>query len=61
MTISVQIKNCDEALSIEVTEVNFDKQQRSSMEGETTRLRPQESRTFYVYHLRDLVIRECAP
>lgn len=61
MTIAVQVENQDEKLTIEVLEKNYDKATGRSDIGSPFALGPGMKRTFYCYHLRDLIIREQDP
>lgn len=58
MTIAVTIDNTDMTHTIEVLEKNYDKERMTSDVGPPFALGPGMKRTFYCYHLRDLIIRE---
>lgn len=58
MTIEVQIENKDATHTIEVIEKNYIKESGRFDLGAPFALGPGMKRTFYCYHLRDLIIRE---
>lgn len=61
MTIEVQIKNNDHGRQVEVIEIAIDKETGKRTEGTPHRLAPGEARTWNVYLLRDLLVRESDP
>lgn len=61
MTIAVSVANDDEHLTIEVLEKNYNKENGRYEVGSPYALGPGSKRTFYCYHLRDLIIREQDP
>jgi hypothetical protein len=61
MTIAVRIENKDASRSIEVLEVNYDKERGNKTEGPPVRIAPGSAHSFHVYQLRDLRVREIDP
>lgn len=62
MTINVSVKNNDKSRTVEVVEVQIDKASgQKRRDGPATRLEPGESRSWDIYMLRDLTVREADP
>jgi hypothetical protein len=61
MTIQVQVANNDKIREVEVVEVAINRVSGERRDTDVVKLRPGESRTFYVYMLRDLLVREVDP
>jgi hypothetical protein len=63
MTIKVTIANGEGegGRTVRVTENHFDKNRAAATRGESTELKPGESRTWHIHLLKDLLVEERDP